>query len=170
MRVVTLQMDAVKVKLRLWDSSGQRSFDSITKSYLRSAHGIVVVYDVTSRRSFERAMEWIRFVEDSGSYARANGTLLLVGNKVDCVGTCVVCGDREGLQACVCCTWPTDCGDYACVGNRGRDRSWHPRKASKRCCCRPPHPVCNPPPLCLPPAVETLTPPPLLPSSTPQLL
>lgn len=101
MRVVTLQMDAVKVKLRLWDSSGQRSFDSITKSYLRSAHGIVVVYDVTSRRSFERAMEWIRFVEDSGSYARANGTLLLVGNKVDCVGTCVVCGDREELQACV---------------------------------------------------------------------
>ena len=80
-KVITIQNN-VNVKLQVWDTAGQDAFKSITRSYYRNAAGGLVVYDITSRQSFENVKKWIE-------EAKANGNremvLALVGNKCDLV-------------------------------------------------------------------------------------
>ncbi|EJD05766.1 ras-domain-containing protein [Fomitiporia mediterranea MF3/22] len=70
------------VKLQCWDTAGTESFRSITRSYYRGAAGCLLVYDVTSRTSFENARTWL---DDVREHADPNLTCILVGNKVDLV-------------------------------------------------------------------------------------
>ncbi|KAL5529278.1 hypothetical protein ACEPAG_5263 [Sanghuangporus baumii] len=72
------------VKLQCWDTAGTESFRSITRSYYRGAAGCLLVYDVTSRTSFENARTWL---DDVREHADPNLTCILVGNKVDLVET-----------------------------------------------------------------------------------
>jgi len=68
------------VKLQIWDTAGQERFRTITSSYYRGAHGIIVVYDITDQASFNNAKMWLNEIE---RYACGNVTKLLVGNKAD---------------------------------------------------------------------------------------
>ncbi|KAG6911392.1 Ras- protein RABB1c [Tephrocybe rancida] len=63
-----------------WDTAGTESFRSITRSYYRGAAGCLLVYDVTSRKSFTNARSWLADVRE---HADPNLTCILVGNKVD---------------------------------------------------------------------------------------
>ena len=63
-----------------WDTAGQDRFKTITCSYYRGAHGIMVVYDVTDRESFEGVKGWIGEIE---KFAQENVIKILVGNKSD---------------------------------------------------------------------------------------
>ncbi|KAJ7720750.1 ras-domain-containing protein [Mycena maculata] len=74
--------DATVVKLQCWDTAGTESFRSITRSYYRGAAGCLLVYDVTSRRSFDNARAWLA---DVRAHADAHVSCILVGNKVDLV-------------------------------------------------------------------------------------
>lgn len=49
----------VAVRLELWDTAGQERFKSITTSYLRGAQGIIVCYDITDRKTFQRVDQWM---------------------------------------------------------------------------------------------------------------
>jgi len=71
------------IKLQCWDTAGTEYFRSITRSYYRGAAGALLVYDVTSRASFEHAEDWLKDVRD---HADPNLTCILVANKVDLVG------------------------------------------------------------------------------------
>jgi len=79
-KLITIPGDDKVVKLQCWDTAGTESFRSITRSYYRGAAGCLLVYDVTSRKSFINARTWLA---DVRAHADPNLTCILVGNKVD---------------------------------------------------------------------------------------
>jgi len=79
-KVKYVECDGQKVKLQIWDTAGQDRFKTITSSYYRGAHGIVIVYDVTDRDSFEAVKNWIGEID---KYSDEKVFKFLVGNKCD---------------------------------------------------------------------------------------
>jgi len=79
-KIRTIQLDGKTIKLQIWDTAGQERFRTITSSYYRGAHGIIVVYDTTDNESFEHVKTWLHEID---RYASENVNKLLVGNKSD---------------------------------------------------------------------------------------
>jgi len=79
-KIRTVEIDGKTVKLQIWDTAGQERFRTITSSYYRGAHGIIVVYDITDRTSFSNVKQWLGEIE---RYACSSVNRLLVGNKAD---------------------------------------------------------------------------------------
>lgn len=77
-RIITLNES--RIKLQIWDTAGQESFRSITRSYYRGAACALLVYDVTRRDSFKHLSSWL---EDARCHGSINMTIILVGNKSD---------------------------------------------------------------------------------------
>ncbi|CAH8618445.1 unnamed protein product [Schistosoma intercalatum] len=69
-----------QIKLQVWDTAGQESFRSITRSYYRGAAGALLVYDVTRRDTFNHLASWL---QDARQHASPNMVITLVGNKCD---------------------------------------------------------------------------------------
>ncbi|KAJ8776649.1 hypothetical protein J1605_015238 [Eschrichtius robustus] len=63
------------------DTAGQERFNSITSAYYRSAKGIILVYDITKKETFDDLPKWMKMID---KYASEDAELLLVGNKLDC--------------------------------------------------------------------------------------
>jgi Ras-related protein Rab-2A len=77
-RLVTI--DNQQVKLQIWDTAGQESFRSITRSYYRDAAGALLVYDITRRDSFLHLTRWLEEARQNGNPSM---TVMLIGNKSD---------------------------------------------------------------------------------------
>lgn len=80
-----LDIDGRKVKLQLWDTAGQARFHTITQSYYKSAHGIVLVYDAadSSEASFHNVRYWMENIQ---KHANVHAQRVLIGNKCDVKG------------------------------------------------------------------------------------
>ncbi|XP_032817211.1 ras-related protein Rab-40B-like [Petromyzon marinus] len=77
-KTTTILLDGRRIKLQLWDTSGQGRFCTIFRSYSRGAQGIVLVYDITSRWSFDGIERWIKEIDE-----HAPGVpRILVGNRL----------------------------------------------------------------------------------------
>lgn len=76
----TMHLEDRTVRLQLWDTAGQERFRSLIPSYIRDSSVAVVVYDVTSRKSFENVNKWI---DDVRTERGQNVIVVLVGNKTD---------------------------------------------------------------------------------------
>ena len=70
------------VKVQLWDTAGEERFRTIAKSYYRGAHGIILIYDVTNRKTFENIRKWLYQINEETS---GKISILLIANKIDCV-------------------------------------------------------------------------------------
>jgi len=81
-KIRTVELDHKTIKLQIWDTAGQERFRTITSSYYRGAHGIIVVYDVTDMESFNNVKTWLSEID---KYATDKVNKLLVGNKCDLV-------------------------------------------------------------------------------------
>lgn len=68
------------VKAQIWDTAGQETFRAITTAFYRDAVGALLVYDITSRSSFENLEHWLGEMK---KYADPNIVVMLVGNKSD---------------------------------------------------------------------------------------
>ena len=66
--------------MQIWDTAGQDRFKNIQASYYKGANGILVVYDITNRESFEHLNSWLIEIEKNGN---KNVYKLLIGNKSD---------------------------------------------------------------------------------------
>ncbi|BAM41907.1 Rab GTPase [Theileria orientalis strain Shintoku] len=79
-RFRTVIVNNKRIKLQIWDTAGQERFRTITSTYYRGADGIIMVYDVTDKASFEHINDWLNEVN---KYASEDTCKLLLGNKCD---------------------------------------------------------------------------------------
>uniref|UniRef100_A0ACD5WHB0 Uncharacterized protein n=2 Tax=Avena sativa TaxID=4498 RepID=A0ACD5WHB0_AVESA len=81
-KIKFLTVGEKKLKLTIWDTAGQERFRTITSSYYRGAHGIILVYDVTKRQTFTNLADvWAKEIELHSTNKEC--VKMLVGNKVD---------------------------------------------------------------------------------------
>jgi len=92
-KIKTVCLDNTVVKLQIWDTAGQERFRTITTSYFRGAQGILLVYDVCDRGSFENISNWIGQIEQ---HADINVTKVLIGNKCDADPSKIQVTEAEG--------------------------------------------------------------------------
>ena len=79
-KLKNIEIDNKKIKLQIWDTAGQERFRTITTSYYKGAHAIVIVFDLTDKDSFEHVKIWM---QDIDKFAKQGVTRILVGNKCD---------------------------------------------------------------------------------------
>ena len=79
-KIKIINLENKLIKLQIWDTAGQERFRTITKTYYKGAHGIILTYDVTDQNSFKNIRNWIKQIEAN---AQTNVCKVLVGNKCD---------------------------------------------------------------------------------------
>ena len=68
------------IKMQIWDTAGHEKFRTITTSYYKSAHAIIILYDITQKSSFDHIKNWMTEIDKFGK----QGVLkVIVGNKLD---------------------------------------------------------------------------------------
>ncbi|KAI4094001.1 MAG: hypothetical protein LQ344_002446 [Seirophora lacunosa] len=76
----TMYLEDRTVRLQLWDTAGQERFRSLIPSYIRDSSVAVVVYDISSLKSFQNTRKW---VDDVRGERGTDVIIVLVGNKTD---------------------------------------------------------------------------------------
>ncbi|ELP92993.1 hypothetical protein EIN_051580 [Entamoeba invadens IP1] len=79
-KIKTMKIDGKNAKLQIWDTAGQERFRTISASYYRGSHGIIIVYDVTDIQSFNHVRQWLGEIEGNAS---PDVIKMLIGNKAD---------------------------------------------------------------------------------------
>ena len=75
-----ITVDDTRCSLQIWDTSGSERYRSMASMYFQGADAAVVVYDITSKESFEDVKNWLKELKDKGP---ENIVVALVGNKLD---------------------------------------------------------------------------------------
>ena len=81
-KIKEVDINGLKLKLQIWDTSGQERFRSMTHTFLKNANGIAFVYDITNKKSFEGVKNWIKDAESNNPGFEK----VLIGNKTDLEG------------------------------------------------------------------------------------
>ena len=72
--------------ISLFDTAGQERFRALTLNYFKDSEGILLLYDITSRITFENVSEWVNNIKDAvNSSENSNYVVILIGNKLDLV-------------------------------------------------------------------------------------
>jgi Ras-related protein Rab-8A len=80
-KLKTIQVDGHgEVRMQIWDTAGQERFRTLTASYFQGAHGILMVYDISDRKSFASVSTWMDMIDKQADTGVAK---ILVGNKSD---------------------------------------------------------------------------------------
>jgi len=79
-KLKNIEIDDKKIKLQIWDTAGQERFRTITTSYYKGAHAIIIVFDISDRESFNHIRNWMA---DIDKFAKEGVLRILVGNKCD---------------------------------------------------------------------------------------
>ncbi|KAJ5584105.1 uncharacterized protein N7459_003905 [Penicillium hispanicum] len=84
-----------RMKLSLWDTAGQETYKSITRSYFRGASGALLVFDISRRSTFVSCAQWL---QDLRQIAEDGIVVILVGNKRDLAGHGSEANQRQVTQ------------------------------------------------------------------------
>ena len=66
-KIKNIELDGLRIKLQIWDTAGQERFRTITTAYFRGAQGILLVYDIANRGSFNNIRNWVEQVQQHAS-------------------------------------------------------------------------------------------------------
>lgn len=91
-----IELEGKKMKLQIWDTAGQERFQTIAISYYKGAWGIILVYAIDNRKSFDNIGKWMKQIKDN---AAADVVIILVGNKCDLSKTRAVTTDEAKALA-----------------------------------------------------------------------
>lgn len=80
------------MRVQIWDTAGTSRYNTITPNYYRKIDGILLVFDVCNRKSFEMVNYWIKEISETTDISKID--LLLVGNKIDLDETREVTADN----------------------------------------------------------------------------
>ena len=80
-KVRSIDLDGTRVKMQIWDTAGQEKFRTIGTAYYRNTHGVILVYDVTSKESFLSMERWLQEIKKN--CGNTSYKIVLVGNKDD---------------------------------------------------------------------------------------
>ncbi|CAB3404092.1 unnamed protein product [Caenorhabditis bovis] len=76
----TITVDECKAELNIWDTAGQEKYHALGPIYYRGSNGVLLIFDITDRRSFDKVKMWMREIKTSlGDSAE----LMIIGNKLD---------------------------------------------------------------------------------------
>ena len=89
-----IDINGKKVKYLIWDTAGEDRMKTMTYSYYRGCHVILVVFDVTDRKSFQNVTTWVECID---KFAKSNVLRILVGNKTDLTDKRVI-SNEEGKK------------------------------------------------------------------------
>lgn len=79
-KIKTIVIDNKIIKLQIWDTAGQERFRTITTSYYRGSHIIILCYDTTDRNTFLNLTTWLNEIS---KYASNNVNIIICGTKND---------------------------------------------------------------------------------------
>lgn len=82
LRKRTLEFDNNAVKLQIWDTAGQERFRTITSAYYKNAQGIIMVFDLRTRKTLENIADF--WLDEVKKYGEKEVQLVVIGNKMDC--------------------------------------------------------------------------------------
>ncbi len=92
-KIKIINFEDKTIKLQIWDTAGSERFRTITKTYYKGAHGIILMYDVTNRNSFENIRNWMKQIDANVTKSVKK---VLVGHKCDEPGRVVT--EEEGKK------------------------------------------------------------------------
>ncbi|KAI4292224.1 Ras-related protein Rab-1A [Pancytospora philotis] len=81
-KIKTIVVDGKRVKLQIWDTAGQERFKAIVAHYYRGANGIMLVFDMLNRETFEHLSDWMAELDKREIPKQTQ--IKILGNKVDC--------------------------------------------------------------------------------------
>ena len=77
---MSTEVEGRNVEFRIWDLAGQERFYSIAKAYMRETVGVVLVFDITERATYDEITKWLG---DARALCDPSAAMMLVGNKSD---------------------------------------------------------------------------------------
>ncbi|KLU84913.1 rab protein [Magnaporthiopsis poae ATCC 64411] len=93
-KIKRLSVRGKAYRLTLFDTAGQERFRTLSTSYYRGAHGVILAYDISSRKSFADMERWF---EEAESNTVSEVALYLVGTKLDKAATSRAVSTEEGM-------------------------------------------------------------------------
>ena len=78
-KIVTLPNSKKTLKLQIWDTAGQERYMSLNQNLFLKVHGVILMYDISNRDSFDHLTKWLDLIKD----AINDIPIVLVGNKID---------------------------------------------------------------------------------------
>jgi len=93
-KIIKLPSSKKRVKLQLWDTAGQERYMSLNKNIFQKVQGIILMYDLTNRSSFDNIYKWLNLLSQNAS----NKPKILVANKLDLALESRIVTEEEGQK------------------------------------------------------------------------
>eukprot|EP01051_Picozoa_sp_SAG22_P003823 SAG22_NODE_191_length_15699_cov_19.660192_15_plen_285_part_00 len=90
----TVKVEGESVNIQIWDTAGQARMRSIVPTYMQGSQGLMLVFDVTNRETFESVTFWMDEIKRTIKHPEV--PRILVGNKVDLGAGSRVVSEQEG--------------------------------------------------------------------------